>query len=193
MKHPFENIQPQYLNRWFWVSLVGCIFLMVVFNQAGKPLTTSVAPSGIVSYELAGTASKSAAILASWDGTTKLLAAFGIGLDYVFMFAYAGALSLGSIWASRTLTRSGWPLAGMGRWLAWGVFAAALLDAIENVGLLVQMTSGAQDTWAFVARIAAIVKFGLIFLGMIYVFYALAVFVITHLMNTKHNHAKRDL
>jgi hypothetical protein len=50
-------------------------------------LVTSQAPGGIISFELAKTPAKSTSIMNSWDSTQKLIAAFSLGLDYLFILS----------------------------------------------------------------------------------------------------------
>jgi hypothetical protein len=156
-------------------AIAAALALMLVMNLTGAPLINATAPLGIVSFELARTPQASAAILASWDASAQRFAAFGLGLDYLFMLAYAGALALACLKAAAVLQRCRWPLSGWGRYAAWGVAAAALLDAIENVALSVILL-GQQPLapWPQLAAVCAALKFALLFLALVYVFYALA-------------------
>jgi hypothetical protein len=174
MHHFLETIPAKRRIRLFWFFLFLVILLMVVFNWLGVPLATAAAPNGMISYELAGTPAKSQSILDSWNAHAQLLAAFSLGLDYLFMLVYASALALACLWAGGSLAEHGWPLANISRWLAWGAYLAAALDAVENVALVQQLLAGAGELPARLAQICAALKFGLIFIGLVYVFYALA-------------------
>lgn len=141
----------------------------------GKPLVTAQAPYGIVSFELAGTPAQAQLILDSWDARAKQYAAFGLGFDYLFMLAYSAAIGLGCLLAAGVIRGRGWPLASLGVLLAWGMWLAALLDAVENFALLQLLLAGTSNGgWPAVARLCAVLKFGLIFLGLVYVMYGLA-------------------
>lgn len=174
MNHPLEAMPPELRSRAFWALLALTLLLMILLNWAGLPLVTSAAPSGIVSFELAGSAGQAQAILDSWDTGARLHAAFSLGLDYLFMPVYSTAIGLACLWAARRLRQVSWPLAVLGAWLAWGLWLAALLDATENVSLLASLFGSPAPPWPQLAGLCASLKFGLILAGMVYTFYALA-------------------
>ncbi|MCL4529010.1 MAG: hypothetical protein M1282_06325, partial [Chloroflexi bacterium] len=81
MQHPLEFITFANRKRIFIALLVWTLGLFAVFRVLDQPL----APNGIVSFELAGTLERVTTILSSWSTQAKLYAAFGLGLDYLFM------------------------------------------------------------------------------------------------------------
>ena len=153
----------------FGVALVFLLLIFGVFRVIDAPLQTSVAPQGIVSFELAGTGARAQAMLDSWDARARLYAAFGLGLDYLFMVSYAAAIGLAAAWAGRQLgARRRWPIA-LGVALGWGLAFAALLDAVENIALTVMLLAGVADApWPALAAVCATVKFALVLLGFLY-------------------------
>ena len=81
------------------------------------------------------------------------------------MLAYGSALALGCL-TTRARTASRWPLvAQMARILAAGSVGAAVLDAVENAALLVQLTDGASVALALLAWGCASAKFTLVLLA----------------------------
>lgn len=174
MKYPLQSIPRARRAGLFWLLLSGTLLVMLVFSLTGEPLTTAAAPNGIVSLELAGSAAKTQAILDSWDHQAQLLAAFGLGFDYLFMVLYALTLGLACLWACDHLQEKRWPLASLGIPLAWATLAAAVFDSIENVCLTWQLIQEPADTWARVAQGCAGIKFLIIFVALIYIFYAVA-------------------
>lgn len=178
MRIPFSWLSfDQQKIHFYWFS-ASVIVLMLINGFVGAPLVTNAAPMGIVTFELAGTVEKSQSVMSSWDETVQKWAAFGLGFDYLFMIVYAGAIALGTLLASRSLKTIGWPLEGIGVWLAWGAFAAAGLDTLENIGLVYQLVWGAHSFWARLSQVCAIGKFSLIFLGLVYAFYALVTYLV---------------
>jgi hypothetical protein len=175
MHHPFESLSPEWRKKLFWAACAASLIIIAVFGVIGAPLNTPAAPSGVVSYELAGSVSQAQAMLDSWDQTARLYAAFGLGFDYLFMLAYSTAIGLACLMAGDALRRRGWPLAQAGRLLAWGLWLAAILDGIENVALSVILLVAVASPWPELARWCATFKFGLIFLGLVYAFLGLAV------------------
>lgn len=176
MVSPYQAISPRPRQRLFWVTLVMSLVLMVLLYVAGADLVNDEAPYGIISFELAGSVEKAGAILTSWDRAAQNSAAFNLGLDYLFMLAYAASIGLGCSLAGEALARTGRPLAGLGAWLAWGLILAALCDGLENWALMSVLNSlpGPGMMWYFwpsLARSSALIKFGLVFAGLIYLFY----------------------
>lgn len=174
MSHPFQLIPKTIFPRIFWLFLFATLVLMVLLNWEGGPLTTRQAPFGIVSFELAGSVGRSQAMLDSWNANAQLHAAFSLGLDYLFMVVYSAMIGLACIWSGERLQAINWPLARLGVWLAWGLWLAALFDAVENLALLSNLFNGPMTPWPQVAAICAVFKFSLILLGLIYSFFALA-------------------
>ncbi len=174
MHHPLEKLTPSQRVKAFWALLALTVIIMLVFAITGAPMNTDAAPQGIVSFEVAGSVSRAEAMLASWDTPAQLAAAFGLGFDYLFMPAYSTTVALGCIMAAGVLRRAKWPLASAGASLAWGLWAAALFDALENVALTIEMLSGVAAPWPQVAWVCAMVKFTLLIAGLIYAFYGLA-------------------
>jgi hypothetical protein len=175
MNHPFEQLSPAFRKGLFWIAFAASLILIAVFGVIGEPLITPAAPSGIVSFELAGSPANAQAMLDSWDENARYYAAFGLGIDYLFMVTYSTAIALGCIWAAQVLRRLNWPLIFLGSILAWGQWLAALLDGVENAALSVVLLEAPASPWPELAAWCASIKFALIFLGLVYTFLGLAV------------------
>ncbi len=174
MPHPFLSLSPHFLPRLFWPLLAFTLALMAVMAIVGAPLTTQAAPQGIVSFEFAGTIARAMEILDSWGHPGQLRAAFIQGLDYLFLLVYSTTIGLGCVWAARTFDKRGGSLTSLGALLAWGVWLAAAFDAVENVALVVLLFGGLASPWPEIARVCAVVKFALVFVGLVYTFFAAA-------------------
>ena len=153
-------------RRWtLWFAVGTMIVLYVVLYWLNRPLVNAVAPRGIISFELAHTRDTSSAMLASWDEAARSSARANLIIDYCFMLAYGSALALGCL-STRARTASRWPLvAQMARILAAGTVGAAVLDAVENAALLLQLTDGASVALALLAWGCASAKFTLVLLA----------------------------
>ena len=174
-RHPFDFIPPGRWPRFFWPLLGLTVLLIFVFAVSGAALTTKAAPYGVVSFELAGSVENAQKILTSWDADAQIRAAFGLGLDFLFMVLYAITIAFGCGMAARVLQRRNWPLARWGNLLAWAVILAALLDVIENLALTIVLFGNITSPWPEIARWCAIPKFVLIFIGIVYVLYGAVV------------------
>ena len=169
--HPLDAIPAGWRPRLFRALLGLTILWMIVFGLTGAPLTTEAAPYGVVSFELAGTVERTWQILDSWDVETQLRAAFGLGLDFVFIITYASTIAFGCGLASQVLKDRNWPLNSWGSLLSWAVILAALLDIVENIALLTIIFGSVTSPWPEIARWCAIPKFILVFIGVVYVIY----------------------
>lgn len=176
MTHPLEFVPMQYRLRCFLLFLALTIIIFLIFRVLDEPLHTEAAPNGIVSLELAGSAEQSALIVSSWrpcgsgfpddtiscDSTPLLYAAFGLGLDYLFMPAYALALAFGILLATQ---RHGSILKYIGALAGYGSFAAALFDVVENFALWQILLGAFQSGYPDIAAFCARIKFGLLIFG----------------------------
>ncbi len=185
MRHPFQSIPTINRKPAFWYLFAATLLLMFILNIIGAPLMTTSAPTGIVSFELAGSPAISEQILSSWNQDARLHAALSLGLDYLFMVVYAAALSLGCIWAMEEIKSRGWPLSNLGVLLAWGQWLAAILDAVENQGLILILFAPIVSPWPEIARWCAVIKFALIFLGLTYTLYGLVISAVNRLMQRR--------
>lgn len=181
MRHPLESLPLHVRKPIFFTFLFLTLVLFAVFRVLDQPLRTDAAPNGIVSFELAGDARTARLITDSWKQMSLLLsatgtpnldivnvpyafAAFGLGLDYLFMPVYALALGFGTLLAAQKHTGA---LRSMAVAAGYGAFVAALFDALENYALF-QMLLGAFDTgYPAIAAFCAIVKFGLLVFGIL--------------------------
>lgn len=123
-------------------------------------------PHAIVAWEMAGSAARSQQLLNAWGADGQRLAGFLLGVDFLFIAAYSTSIALACLWAQDGFNEQGWPLAGLGGFLAFAVPVAGLFDSIENLSLLHQLLYGSSDGWALTARIFAIGKFVLILGGL---------------------------
>jgi len=166
MQHPLEFIPPAFRKPLLYGFLLLTLFIFGVFRLLDAPLQTDAAPNGIVSFELAWTAETAKSILTSWDAEARLFAAFGLGLDYLFMPAYALALSLGLLLSMKN--KADW-YSKFAAWMGWGAFAAALFDALENYALWKELTGNMFSPYPEIAATCASVKFALLLAGLLVV------------------------
>lgn len=168
-RNPFEWLTVPGQKRMFVVSAVLAAVVMASLQVLGVPLRTPAAPASIVSYELAGSLARAQEMIASWGERGQAFAGLNLGLDYLFMVAYASAIGLGCVLAARGLFERARGAALIGVALAWGQWVAALLDALENYGLIRVLIGTQAEFWPALARWCAIPKFLIVALGLLYV------------------------
>lgn len=145
--------------------------VLIALTLIGVPLQTQQAPAGIVSFQVAGNVTQASVIVNSWNETARICAGLSLGLDYLFMAAYAVTLGLACVWVADISRQRGWrKMATLGVWLAWGQALAAILDAIENLALITVLLGPIVSPWPEIALACAVPKFVLVFGG---IFYAL--------------------
>jgi hypothetical protein len=181
IRHPFAWISGSTRRRLLWTMSAIAIVVLVAMSIAGARLTTVASPAGIISFEFAGSIGKASCMMASWETNGPAVAAFSLGLDYLFLLAYSVAISLGCVLISGAAFNDAGAGAWIGMVLAWAQFVAAALDAVENYGLM-RVVLGAQDEiWPALARACAIPKFLIVLAGLLYLIVALIILAIRKL------------
>jgi hypothetical protein len=164
---PAGTISPQRLRR---LQLLGVTFLFATLTvwlfQLDRVLHTEAAPQGIVSFELARTAEKSAAILDSWSPQAREAVMLLQGLDYLYLVVYPVWLSL---LGTSLAERLGGAWQRIGLWVSTAVILCAPFDAIENHALIVQVMRGPTEELARRAWFCASVKFAFFFTAVAYI------------------------
>jgi hypothetical protein len=165
MNHPLHTISSDKRKPLFLTFLTLTLILFAIFRVLDVPLRTSAAPNGIVSFELAGMPEAAQAMVDSWDAHARLFAAFGLGIDYLFMPLYALALSFGILLAA---SRHPGVFSKLGAWLGWGALAAPLFDGVENFALFKLLLNNLVSPWPEISFWCATFKFILLIVGLVY-------------------------
>ena len=160
MKHPLEAI-PHGKRLVVFLALLAVFLVITVGFQFIGPAEPS-----IVDFELAGTTCRAAQIINAWDMQDRIRAGFNLGLDYLYMPVYSTLLALVCVWGAGVLASRNWRATGL--LLGWGLWAAAVFDAVENVALTVILFDTVAAPYPLVAWVCAMLKFGLIVLGLVF-------------------------
>jgi hypothetical protein len=158
MYHPLSSIHKKLPV--FLAMLAATIAISVVFKLVGPFSPT------IVDFELAGSVAKVSGIINAWDAPNKIRAAFNLGIDYLYMPVYSTTIAMACVWGAAVLRAKGWRVIGV--LLAWGLWAAAIFDAIENYALVTMLFGTVADPYPQIAQVCASCKFSLILLGLAY-------------------------
>lgn len=169
MLDPFKRIANAHLWPALILFLVSALVLLAVMSRLDAALTTVAAPGGIVSFEMAGNLETATRIVASWKMAGKIQAAFSLGLDYLFLIVYALFISIACVLIGRKLTPKYRLWANLGYLIGWAQFPAALLDGIENFALIRVILGSQSEVLPLIARWCAVVKFGIVGAGLIYI------------------------
>lgn len=165
---PFESWSQKQRKQLLGLLVGLSALLFLVFGFTGASLNTDAAPYGIVSFEVAGTVSCAEQILNSWDAPARERAAFGLGLDFLFIPVYVSTVILGiQMRADKIQGR----LKTWRPWLTKGLIVAGFLDIIENIALLVILFHAPIAPLPLIAAICALPKFALLLMGVLYAFF----------------------
>ena len=165
MQHPLSLI-PEKRRRPILILLLVLTALTIGGMQGvSGPLSTAAAPAGIISYEFAGDIPGAQAILDSWSAPVRVRVGLNLGLDFLFLALYSTTIACVCAWIAGALPAAA---AALGIALAWGQWLAALLDTVENIALLNILLNAPASPWPQIARLCAVFKFALVFLGLLY-------------------------
>lgn len=170
MRSPYDELIPGDLR--LPLRLLGGMALLsgIALLVLDVPLKTDASPLGIASFELAGDRATAEAMIAQWEASppAMLCAALSLGVDYLFMFAYALCLGMLTLRLTAPMREARPALAKAGVCLAWAWLLAGALDAVENFGL-VQLLLGGGGEWAApLAFVCASSKFVIVLIGLLF-------------------------
>jgi hypothetical protein len=167
MRHPLEAIPAAKRARVFLPLLIATLLITFAFRFIGPAAPT------IVDFELAGSVSKATGIINAWTPLDRIHAGFSLGFDYLYMPIYSTTIALACVWAATAIRSGTWRPIGLA--LAWGLWLAAIFDAIENLALIGNLFGTPLEPYPQLAAICATLKFGLIGLGLVYTIGGVAV------------------
>jgi len=167
-RHPFEWLSPVAQKRAFPALLIFTLAVQVGMGVLDVPLGTEVSPLGIVSFEFAGNLSFAKTILEAWGPAGQVYAGLSLGLDYLFLVAYASCIALGCALVARGFSTWAPSLSTVGVFLSWTQGGAAVLDAVENFALIQLLLGSERAIWPAVAKWCAIPKFLIVAVGLVY-------------------------
>lgn len=144
------------------ISIVVAVALFLVLMVLNQPLRTASAPQGIVSFQLAGTAEQSYAIIRSWRDSGLLWAQVTLWVDFLFIVAYLAALL--QLTRHFTRDRPGIRERMVARWVRLLFVIAGVSDVAENIVLLNNL-SPPTDSMSMTATILTLIKFTGLMLG----------------------------
>ncbi len=170
---PYFWFHPDAYKNAFIFFLIMTLITMVGMQITNEAMVTEKSPLGVLDFELAGDMKTAKTMINSWvkkDPEYGLIKAnFNMGLDYLFLFVYSQTIGLACLIISRKKNR----FIKTTKILAALLLVAALLDAVENYGLI-QMIQGANDEfYPKLALYCATPKFIIILAGLLFSLFGL--------------------
>ena len=164
MRHPLEAIPAHQRAKVFILLLIATLLITFAFRFIGPTKPT------IVDFELAGTVTKATDIITAWTPVERIHAGFSLGFDFLYMPVYSTTIALACVWAAGVFRSGAGKTIGVA--LAWGLWLAAILDAIENLALMSNLFGSPIEPFPALAAGCATLKFGLILAGLLVVLVA---------------------
>lgn len=156
---PFTRIPPGRVRRLAVPAFVVYLFAWLPFLLVGEP-------DEMARLQFAGSESRAHEIVAGWSPTEAVDMAFLQGVDAVHLLAYGVLLAAAAVWAGRQFRGRA------GRWaplVAWMALAAALFDALENIGMIVMIRGDVDAPVPTITTTFAVAKFSMFFVVVPYV------------------------
>lgn len=153
------------LNKSIQTSWARCkIFLaatLVAFALM-RWLSKGLSSEAIVAFELAKTEGVARQILSGWDAAARANFLWSVYADYLLLIGYGGFLFYASkcaaIWSAQPVLKSA------GAFFAWLAPLAALMDGLENTGMLFTINRAINPSVVHFTYDMAVAKFSLLFI-----------------------------
>lgn len=161
----------------YLITIVGFLIVLLVEIFVFIPIEAAVSRYGILDYEFAWTTSQVEIIFSVWGASGIDNQITAIYWDFLFIIGYV-SLAFGLIVIA--LRKSDGKIQNIGTFITMTPFLTGFLDIIEN-GFLLKMTNiptSVSDPFPLVASLSATLKFGFLFVGIIYFVIAIISIVI---------------
>jgi hypothetical protein len=150
--------------------VLGLFLASMAVGALALPALGDMGDVGIIEFELARTSEKASEFYGELGEKGRDAARESLYLDYPYLVLYALFYAAACVVvAARAAERGMDRLARLGRPLAWGAFAAAACDAVENVALLRVLDGHTDQPWPGIAFSFAAVKFALLIAAVLYI------------------------
>lgn len=156
---PFTRIPPGRLRHLAMPAFVVWLLAWLPFLLVGEP-------DEMVRLQLAGSESQAREIVAGWSHAEVVDMAFLQGVDAVHLLAYGVLLAAAAVWAGRRFRGRAAQWAPV---VAWMGLAAAVFDALENVGMIVMIRGDVDAPVPTITTTFAVAKFSMFFVVVPYV------------------------
>ena len=169
MRHPFEHIPAGKRGRIFFPMLAATLLILITWVLIVSPMSNDKAPLSVSSFGMAGSVSKAREMISSWDETTRLSGAFGIGFDFLQLVVYSTTVGLACVWAAQVFRALNlMRLAAAGLLLAWGQWLAVLFGTVQNTAMMALLLGSSNEFWPKVSYWCTLFKLLLLILGPAY-------------------------
>ena len=153
-------------NRLLYIiAVVGFLIVLLLYLLVFIPIEGMVSTYGILDYEFAWNSEQVEAIFAVWGYEGITIQKIAIYWDFLFIIGY---VSLAFSLVVLVLRKSKNSIQTIGIYIVITPFLSGIFDIIENINLLIMGLTFITNGNAFIASLSATIKFGLLFVGIIY-------------------------
>jgi len=166
------------------VTIIGFLIFILITTLIFSPINQTVPTYGILDFEFAWVPEQVLTIFAAWGASGMAAETLAIYWDFLYIVGYGSFIFGAILLVTRRLEGK---LQTIGLWMTLTPIIAGIFDVIENINLLV-MLDKAPSFSSFVPLIAsltALIKFGVLILGIAFFFVAL-IMVIIKLIRRRH-------
>jgi hypothetical protein len=151
----------------YLITLIGLTLVIIIEIFIFIPIEGKISTYGILDYEFAWTVSRAESILSVWGSNGINNQVVAIYWDFLFIIGYV-SLAFGLIVIA--YRKSANKIQKMGSVMTLTPFLTGIFDVVENIYLLLMTNSPTSipDSHPLIASLCATLKFGFLFIGIIY-------------------------
>jgi hypothetical protein len=159
------------------ITIIGFLIFILINQLIFAPLATQVTGYGILDFEFAWTKEQILVIFSAWGSEGITLEVLGVYWDFLYIIGYVSFISGCLLLVVRQLDGK---LQIIGLWIFLTPIFAGIFDLIENINLLLMLnlTPNFSEFIPPIASISALIKFGLLFVGIAFFFIGLILLII---------------
>ncbi len=172
---PYKNTSAGFRKKMLYLTGFITVLITLIFKISDLSLVTpdKNIPDGMMAFELTNNIHVTRIMAEMWGEKGRIIAAFSLGLDYLYLIVYALFLGIVTFEIGKKLTGRSVLLARLGYWLSWLMVAAALFDGIENFALIRILAGCQYPMWATISYYFASIKFTIVAITLLYILFGL--------------------
>jgi len=168
---PYNTTSASFRKKMLYWSGIFTVVLILIMRLLDQSLVApgDEIPDGMVAFELTNNIHDARIMVDMWGEKGRLVAAFSLGIDYLFLISYSVFLGLIAFIIGKRLNGRSGLLSKPGYVLSWLMILAGVYDSIENFALIRILTGCQYSMWATTAYYFATIKFTIIFITLAYI------------------------
>jgi hypothetical protein len=162
------------------ITSIGFLIFILINQLVFASLNRIFTDYGILDFEFAWTKDQILIIFSVWGEQGKTLQAAGIYWDFPYIFGYVSFIFGCNLLVLRQLEGK---IQKIGLWILLTPILAGIFDIIENIHLLwmIDADPNFPSYVPLITSISALIKFGLLGIGIVFFFIILIIFIIHHI------------